>query len=64
MVIITCPKYLTLQKKMIAKLVYASELSQDDRALADGLLDWIKEICDAEICESDSVEIKFQSESD
>ena len=64
MVIITCPNYLNLQKEMIAKLVYASELSQDDRALADGLLDWLQEICDAEICESDSVELKFQSEVD
>ncbi len=44
----------------MAKLVYAQSLSTEDRALADGLLDWLQEVSDNYFYfEQKSIEINF-----
>ena len=43
----TEPKYLQAQKELVAKLVYAQDMPADQRALMDGLLDWLQALNEA-----------------
>ncbi len=61
MIIRTCPETLKTQKELVAQLVYAQNLPNEQRALTDGLLNWLQEIVDNyESFEQKSVELKFE----
>lgn len=64
MVIRTCPRTLEKQKQLIAKMIYAQELPEDEAALTEGLLFWLQEICDCYKFEQKSIEISYQLDNE
>jgi len=57
----TDPRYLKAQKELAAKLVYAQDMPADQRALMDGLLDWLQVLNEASDKEA-QVTLEFEIE--